>query len=82
MMGTTTDANTLLIISHIESLSERVSQLPTHDGVKVAVIEGIREHEKQKHKRKPGGKIPRWAQAVIGIITALGAAGAAIAAAM
>lgn len=39
------DANTDLIINEIRNLSGRISKLPTKADVKVAVIEGIQEHE-------------------------------------
>ena len=64
-----------LIISKIDDLAERVSELPTNDSVRLAVLEGIRDHEKEC--RKKNRKLPTWAKATVAIITAASGAGVA-----
>ena len=51
------DANTMLIINEIRGLSGRISDLPSKSDVRVAVMEGIQQHEDRCQGRKAAKQV-------------------------
>ena len=51
------DANTKLIIKEIQNVAGRIEDLPTKADVRVAVMDGIQEHEDRCQSRKLPEKV-------------------------